>query len=165
MTHRLCVLCGESLDRVIMSDDMNDLRWNGGHAKRRVRIGEPCMLLLIATALGMAGCGNRGYSTSRLEGRITVDGQPIERGSISFAPLRSDRGPGVSAAVEAGHYVAANVPQGKVRVGFHAVKETGRSIMQFGKPYPEAVNVIPDKYRVGMEIEIAGDDAHKDFSL
>jgi hypothetical protein len=38
------------------------------------------------------------------------------------------------------------------------------TIEQFGKQYPETVDVIPEKYRGGLEIEIAG-DAERDFDL
>ena len=119
---------------------------------------------LLAVA-GMAGCGGPGFPSARLEGTVTVDGQPVETGNISFTPTQADRGSGATATISGGRYVAEGVPQGKVRVYFDATRETGRTIEQFGKPYPETVNVIPEKYRAGMEIDVSGEEVNQDFKL
>ncbi len=125
-----------------------------------------CFMPICLTALlAIAGCGVQGYPTVRLEGCVRVNGHPIEQGNITFTPLQSDQGASVAARIESGNYVVVKAPRGKVRVDFHAVKETGKTIMQYGKPYPETVNVIPEKYRAGLEIAIDGDNLHKDFSL
>lgn len=119
----------------------------------------------VMASLAMIGCGGRWYSTARLEGQVAIDGRPIAQGNITFTPLQPGRGSGASTTIESGRYIVQNVPQGRVRVDFHAVKETGRTVMQFGKPYPETVNIIPDKYRAGLEIEVSGDNASQDFRL
>ena len=116
-------------------------------------------------AVGIAGCGGPGFPTARLEGTVTVDGQPVEKGNISFTPTQADRGSGATATISSGHYVAQGVPQGKVRVYFDATKETGRTTEQFGKQYPETVNVIPEKYRAGLQIEVSGETVNQDFKL
>ena len=122
-------------------------------------------LLGLMTLLAIVGCSGRGYPTARLEGRVTVSGQPVERGNITFTPLQADRGSGAAATIESGRYVAQNVPQGKVRVDFHAVKPTGRTVLHMGKPQPVNVNIIPDKYAAGLEFEVNGKEVHKDFNL
>lgn len=128
-----------------------------------MRIG---FMLLCSTVLFInAGCSGQHHPTARLEGRVSVGGHPVEHGNVTFTPLQSDRGTSVSAKIESGDYAVSKAPQGKVRVDFQAVQETGRTVMQFGKPYPESVNIIPDKYRAGFEIEIDGDNIHKDFNL
>jgi hypothetical protein len=125
-----------------------------------------CFILLgITVSLVIAGCGGRGYPTAQIQGRVTVGGQPVARGSITFTPLQPGRGPGTSASVESGRYTVENAPQGRVRVDFQALKDTGRTETQFGKTYPVMVNLIPDKYRAGLEIEVAGDSKTQDFSL
>ena len=123
------------------------------------------MLLCLMALLAVVGCGGQGFPTARLEGRVSVGGRPVEHGNVTFTPLQSDRGTSVSAKNESGAYAVSKAPQGKVRVDFQAVQETGRTVMQFGKPYPETVNIIPDKHRAGFEIEIDGDNIHKDFNL
>lgn len=122
-------------------------------------------LVGVSIAATLWGCGGPGYPSVRLEGAVTVDGQPVEAGTISFTPLQPGRGAGVSATIAAGRYAAGNVPQGKVRVDFQATKETGRTVEQFGKPYPETVNVIPERCAAGMEIEVGTGDAKRDFNL
>ena len=128
--------------------------------------GKMTLVLLGVLAAGhVAGCGGPGFPSARLEGTVTVDGQPVETGNISFTPTQADRGSGATATISGGRYVAEGVPQGKVRVYFDATRETGRTIEQFGKPYPETVNVIPEKYRAGMEIDVSGEEVNQDFKL
>jgi hypothetical protein len=121
-------------------------------------------LIGLLTAVELAGCGGPKFPTARLEGTVTVDGVPVEKGNISFTPIQGGR-LSATAAITGGRYVAEGVPQGKVRVDFQGTKETGKTVMQFDKPYPETVDVIPQKYRTGMEIEVGGSDANRDFKL
>ena len=123
------------------------------------------MAICLAVLSPFVGCGGRGYSTALVEGRVTINGEPVEQGNITFTPLQAGRGHGVTAAILAGWYVAKDVPQGRVRVDFYAIKETGRTVADFGKPYPETVNVIPGKYRAGLEIEVGADKNSRDFNL
>lgn len=122
-------------------------------------------VLAVTASLAIAGCNGRGYATAMVDGRVIVNGDAVEQGNITFTPLQAGRGHGVTAAILAGRYVAKDVPQGKVRVDFYAIKETGRTVTDFGKPQPETVNVIPDKYRAGVEIEIGADKNSRDFNL
>jgi hypothetical protein len=121
-------------------------------------------LLGLMTLLAVVGCG-RGYPTARVEGQVTVNGQPVEQGNITFTPLQADRGPGATATIESGRYVVQDVPQGKVRVDFYAVKPTGRTAVYLGKTHPINVNIIPEEYAGGLEFEVDGKEVHKDFSL
>jgi hypothetical protein len=123
------------------------------------------MAVGLSVLLAYGGCGGRGAATARLEGTITVNGQPVTKGIVSFAPLKPDHGRGSTATIVDGRYSVRDAPTGKVRVSFHAVKDTGRTVTQFGKPYPEVIDIIPDKYRAGLEIEVGGDMTNQDFNL
>jgi hypothetical protein len=81
----------------------------------------------------IAGCGGREYTGERrfpLSGRVTVDGQPMQMGVISFLP--EDKTGHVSGGpIQTGTY---SVPEpkgataGKYRVEIHWNKPTGKKI-------------------------------------
>lgn len=115
--------------------------------------------LLLLTAV--VGCGES-WPTVPLSGTVTVDGKPVERGHISFAPLEKDMGPDASAPIVNGRY-ELRAPKGKVRVFLQGTRETGRMITQFGKEEPEVVSVIPERYAAGIEIDT--NDGSPSFAL
>jgi hypothetical protein len=96
---------------------------------------------------------------------VTVDGKPIEEGTLSFTPISGNRGGGISTPIAAGKYHVEGVPQGRVRVFFNAIKATGNTVLQFDKPVPEFVSLVPDGYRSGVEIDIQGEKMEHDFQL
>ncbi len=111
------------------------------------------------------GCGGPDYPTGRVEGSVTLNGQPLEEGTISFVSAQSGRGSGVTAKIVAGRYVAECVPQGTLIINFNATRETGRMIEVFGKSCRERINIIPKRYKLGMEIEIGEENHSHDFQL
>jgi hypothetical protein len=125
------------------------------------------MRLLIGLVLiaGGLGCGRWEATTTHLEGRITVDGQTVKEGNVSFIPLEANHGRGTTAVISEGHYSARDVPLGKVRVHFNATRATGRTVIVSDTRMPEIVDVIPDKYRSGVEIEVAAGQVRLDFDL
>jgi hypothetical protein len=121
-------------------------------------------LLSLAIIVLMAGCSGDAFPTAPLKGTVTVDGQPVERGNISFAPLAANMGPDVSVPITAGRY-EAQVPQGKVRVFLQGTRETGKMIEMFGKQEPEVVSVIPRKYSPGIELDTSKLSGEHNFEL
>jgi hypothetical protein len=87
----------------------------------------------VSLAAAVAGCGDRGYEGERrypLGGKVTVDGQPMGLGVISFVP--EEKGGRVSGGpIRDGAY---SVPEargayaGKYRVVIHWNKLTGRKV-------------------------------------
>ncbi|MDR0609339.1 MAG: YgdI/YgdR family lipoprotein [Planctomycetaceae bacterium] len=125
------------------------------------------LLLFIGVLLSVfftTGCGSN-YVGVNLTGKITVDGTPIEDGFISITPSEGNRGVGVRVPISNGNYAAKNVPAGKAMVSFTAVKKTGKKVTVMGVESDEQVSVIPDKYKEGMETEIATDQQTLDFEL
>lgn len=113
------------------------------------------------------GCGpsKPSYPAARLEGSVTLDGTPIAQGNLQFVPQDAGQVPVTAAPIVDGRYVAEAVPRGKVRVLLTATKETGKMIKEYSTPRPEVVNLIPEKYRGGMPIEVTGDNLKQDFAL
>ena len=98
-----------------------------------------------------------------------VDGKPLVSGTLNFTPLETNQGPTVTAETDKqGIYHAKKVPVGKVRVVFHGMQETGKTIhdKETGLSFPEAVSQVPQKYQSrGIEVEIASGQNKRDFEL
>ncbi len=122
------------------------------------------MMLVICAAWG-CGPDKPSYPAAQLEGNVTVDGKPVPQGQIQFMPQETGRLPVTSAAIVDGRYVAMDVPQGKVRVLLTGTKETGKMIKEYSSSRPEVINVIPDKYRAGIALDVTGDNRNQNFDL
>lgn len=120
------------------------------------------LLLVVLTA-----CGEKGpdYPAVNLEGVVTVKGEPVPKGRITFTPQEAGRGPGTGGDIVDGKYIAQNVPVGKVLVQFQANKETGKIVKVAGADLPESLNIVPTENRSGVYIEVAAGDTKKDFAL
>jgi hypothetical protein len=113
----------------------------------------------------VAGCGRTGPPTATLEGSVTLDGKPLEKGTISFVSQEKTGG-SATAEIVAGPYRAEHVPRGKVLVYLHATKDTGRMVeIMKGSPQQEIINIVPEKYRAGITIEVTEPVVHRDFDL
>ena len=124
---------------------------------------ELLVVIAIITVLLAVGCGGPESSSVRLEGTVTVDSSPVQRGVITFVPQLADQGTVISATIVAGQY-RANVLPGPLRVHIQATEKTGRTVDVFGVREPEWENIIPNRYRDGVEIEVSK-DVRKDFLL
>ncbi|UUO08909.1 hypothetical protein M4951_11465 [Blastopirellula sp. J2-11] len=111
-----------------------------------------------------AGCSENPKSPIVL-GKVTIDGKAIADGLITFTPLESGMGTSSSAVIKDGQYRADDVSVGRVLVRFHAMKETGKTYLEFGKEYPETVSIIPRKYDIGEEITVPEGETIRDFEL
>lgn len=123
-----------------------------------------------AAALALAGgCGPGGpkQPSTPLAGNITLDGQPIAKGTINFIPQEAKQAPAASAPIVDGRYSAKAVPLGKVLVMVRASRETGKmiAIPDSKEQYPETVEIIPAKYAQGIAVEVAPGAGTKDFEL
>jgi hypothetical protein len=129
---------------------------------RRSRSMRRLRTILLWSMLAGLGCAKSG---ARLEGIVTLDGNPIAAGKLQFVPQGPERRPAVSVDIKDGRYSASTVPLGKVQVLFFATKKTGRLIREYSQPYEETVNIIPKAYHDGITIEVTGDESTRDFEL
>lgn len=120
--------------------------------------------ILLALVLA-AGCSRNRFPTARVEGSVTLDGQPLEQGVISFVSQEPGGGPNASATITGGRYVAHGVPRGRVLASLHATKNTGRVVFVAGMSQSEIVNVIPENYRNGVGIGVSSPQVRQDFDL
>jgi len=125
---------------------------------------------LALACLILAGCG--GGSSLSVKGNVTVAGQPLEEGAISFEPA-DGIGPSLGGKIEAGHYqVTGRAASGKKIVRIRGVQKTGRKI-EAGMPAPKGTMVdeikqLPDIYNDKSTLDIdlpAGKVIEHDFNL
>ena len=114
---------------------------------------------IVFVAMLFFGCGLRGpgYPATRLEGAVTVDGKPLATGSIQFLPQDTAQGPAVGAVVADGRYAADDVPLGKVRAIVTSVRKGKRLPDAADIPVWESENLIPQRHRGGILIDVGAD--------
>jgi hypothetical protein len=131
-----------------------------------------CLALLCVLASGCTGRGYSGARRFRLSGKVTVDGQPMQMGVISFIP--QDKSGRVSGApVESGAYSVPeeNGPTAgvyEVRVSWN--KLTGKKIpnpSDKGYTIDQMVEGLPAKYREQSELtaEVSPKQTRFNFEL
>ena len=127
------------------------------------------ILLAVFLGLSAAGCSGGGLAVS---GHVTVNGQPLEDGDITFSPTT----PGASAAqteVIDGKYRfpgSAGLTNGTYKVAISAMRSTGRKITvdegstEMIESFEE---YIPPKYNIRstLTVEIDADRTDHDFKL
>jgi hypothetical protein len=88
------------------------------HREERVML--PHGLRLVACALALvivAGCGGSKVKRVNVSGTVTLDGQPVPHGTISFTPAdKTTQGNTAGGEITEGKYSVANVTPGKNRV-------------------------------------------------
>jgi hypothetical protein len=133
----------------------------------RSKFAKPIIMIIscLATA-ALWGChSQRKYPGAHLAGSVSIDGQPVEDGSIAFTPSGSAKGPAVGAKITAGHYDCPYVPLGDSLVQIYALRPTGKMIEVMGSMRPEMEDLVPKKDRDGIKIEISGDNLNQNFAL
>ena len=104
--------------------------------------------------------------------KITVDGTPVESGSISFIPIEETPGPTAGALIRGGSYeiVPGKGPlAGKFRVEILAVKDNGKVGVDIvtGEKVAQRQQFLPDRFnkKSDMTVEISRRSEPYDFSL
>src|SRR5262249_8621367 len=89
---------------------------------------------LSATALGLlALSGCEGKVRGTVAGTVTLDGQPIELGAISFIPV-DGQAPTTGGPITNGQYSVANVPTGEMKVAISGSKVVGKKKLYEDQP-------------------------------
>jgi hypothetical protein len=99
-------------------------------------------LLLIA-----AGCSDSRRGS--VSGTVTLDGNPVEHGIITFLPMEGNSGPSSGGDIVDGKYTISQKrgpSVGSNRVMFTGTHKSGRQVMLRGKVVDEWVDSFPPKY-------------------
>ena len=101
--------------------------------------------LLAGAVILVAGCSSSPYA--EVHGSVTVDGQPVEKGSIRFEPL-DGKSTSEGGVIENGKYTVAKVPIGTVKVDIRVPKVTGKKQL-YGpgsQEVPTYSETLPKRY-------------------
>ena len=130
---------------------------------------QKAFFLLFAALLAVSplGCGG-GTNLKEISGQVTLDGQPIESGSITFVP--EGKGTAEGANLVGGKYTVSVSP-GKLKVSISATRPHPTEKVPDANPdapmVPKMVQYIPAKYNEATELTITvekGGSTH-DFQL
>jgi hypothetical protein len=131
------------------------------------RVGVGCWAIV---GIALLGCGGEsGPPTARLQGAVTLAGQPIPAdatGMISFQPRDKAQGAAASAEIVGGKYDCPKAPLGPVTVLFNITQPTGPEYTSSrGEKVRDSKSLTPLKYGSGTPLEVTGDNAALDFDL
>jgi hypothetical protein len=120
----------------------------------KVRQSRFCLLLLLPVLIG---CG--GPSRLNVEGTVTLDGKPLEKGAIQFCPQTGTPGPTAGGDVVGGAFAipASQGPlAGKFSVQITATGPTGRKVFDERSRgmIEEYAQYIPAKYNTHSELQV-----------
>ena len=134
-----------------------------------------CFALFLMSAV-LIGCGSgSGPAREAIHGRITLDGQDVQQGSIVFTPSGDTKGMVTGGTIKDGKYelTAKDGPVvGTNRVEIRSVRKTGRKVQSpMGDPgsmIDESVEGIPARYNIHSTLEVvikSGEDNEHNFEL
>lgn len=123
------------------------------------------LLIVFGALLAIVGCGGAAFPVSTVEGSVSVDGEPIPAGTVSFTPLSSHTGQAIAAEIRAGKYRSDKVPRGRSLVHITAFQDKGDKHVEFGITYPKLTNLVPEKYRSGIELSVDAPKLTHNFEL
>ena len=107
------------------------------------------VLLTMSAVLGCTGGDDRRGAAS---GEVTLDGQPVVEGAITFRPAEGNSGPVAGGPIDDGHYRIRQDKGpviGKNRVEIRVPHKTGRQIPHPANPsqlMDEWINAAPPEY-------------------
>ncbi|TWT38405.1 hypothetical protein [Blastopirellula retiformator] len=126
-----------------------------------------CAALAIGIG-GLSGCGGDN-NYGMVEGMVTLDGQPLENGAISFVPVDGETAT-AGERIENGVY-QARVPIGAKRIEINASRVVGQRAAYAGEadsPQKDMTrSLIPPRYNTksGLTLEVAAGENKQDFDL
>jgi len=103
--------------------------------------------IVVGIAASTSACRPSPQS-AEVAGSVTVDGQPLADGIVTFRPQPTTPGPEFSGEVRQGAYrVAIRVLPGGYAVDIRSWKKSGKKVTSpFGAEVEETVSWIPERY-------------------
>jgi hypothetical protein len=107
---------------------------------------------MLLALLALAGCGAK---ESRVSGTVTLDGQPIDAGAITFLPS-DGQSPTAGGVIQDGRY-SVKVPVGTMKVSISAPKVVGKKKIYPTPQSPEmpiTKEAVPARYNEQTELQL-----------
>ncbi|MBI3464124.1 MAG: hypothetical protein HY000_13865 [Planctomycetes bacterium] len=127
-------------------------------------------LAMFAALAAMLGCAAE--EQAEVRGKVTLDGQPVEEGTISFIPSTGSQNQAAWAPIKGGEFVidgSQGLATGVSRVEIRALRRTGRILPTSmpGEPEYEMQDYIPQRYNSASQLkaEIKPGPNQVDFEL
>lgn len=129
------------------------------------------LVSLVLLAASLAGCG--GSQSVGVAGTVTLDGQPLPEGLISFEPISKSAGQRRDAMIENGDFaLPANegvLPGMEFKVEIKSFRKTGRKYLNadMGASHDEVEQIIPAEYNTAstLQIEVAAESERNRFQF
>ncbi|WP_417848442.1 carboxypeptidase-like regulatory domain-containing protein [Thalassoglobus sp.] len=130
-----------------------------------------CVTVCFLTTILFVGCGSKNpLNRQSVSGTVTLNGQPVESGSIEFQP-QGAKGTMSGAVIADGKYsiaTAQGLPPGNYTVRIYSADETAEREEVPGESNKLAVEKIPAKYNTESTLTKsveAGKDNVFDFEI
>ena len=112
--------------------------------------------MVVVASLAIGCGGSNGIERAAVEGTVTVDGQPLTEGTITFLPSESTKGPLARCTINDGKFglpVSEGPVVGSHRVEITSMKKTGKTISVEGVDTEEIIQSIPELYNVQSSLK------------
>jgi hypothetical protein len=124
----------------------------------------------VLVVMVVAGCGENGRQA--VEGNVTLDGKPLQDGSIQFCPIEGTTGPTAGAEILNGHFSIAReegLLPGTYRVEVNAMGKTqGKLPPALARQWGEYTQILPVRYNTESQLRAevgARGPNHFDFTV
>lgn len=103
----------------------------------------PRASLVLLLAAFACGCG---AAAGDVHGKVSLAGEPVDDGVISFQPEKETPGPSVGGRIVDGEYEVQGLVPGTYRVEVRCWVTTNKTVNGPFGPTKERLNVIPKRY-------------------
>ena len=125
----------------------------------------------MAVLVALVGCGDS--QRGAVSGRITLDGQPVDGGTVNFIPTSDSEGSAVWGEIKGGLYSLSGgngSTVGQNRVEIRWPKKTGRRIPMAAPAPPDAmieqtIEAIPARYNTQSELHVEVQQGENTFNF
>ena len=127
---------------------------------------------LTALSTAVTGCSRADGNRAAISGRVTLDGTPIEEGSILFVPVEGAAGNVAGGPIKDGRYKLppnAGAFVGRNRVEIRSPRTTGRTI-QYAPgtaPSQEVIQMVARRFNAEstLKVEVQPGQNSADFAV
>lgn len=127
---------------------------------------------LTALSTAVTGCSRADANRAAMSGRVTLDGTPIEEGSILFVPVEGAAGNVTGGPIKQGRYELprhAGAFVGRNRVEIRSPRATGRTIQDAPgtAPSQEVIQTVARRFNAEstLEVDVKPDKNEVDFAV